>query len=210
MKRKEVYASSGPRMTLRFFGGYDFVDADTKGDLAATGYAKGIPMGGDLPDAPKDAAPTFLVAALKDPAGGNRDRIEIVKGWVDAAGNTHEKIYNVAWSGERVLATDGELPEVGNSVDLETATYTNDIGGAQLLGRFRDPDFDGSQRAFYYARVIEIPTPRWTAYDVVRFDDAVTDAEVPMLIQERAVSSPIWYTGRSPSGPVHNRYHADC
>jgi len=193
MKRKEAYASTGPRITVRFFGGYGFAEADSRGDVAATGYAKGVPMGGDLNRAPAGKAPTFLLAAMKDPNGANLDRVQVVKGWLDASGETHEKIYDVAWSDNRTPGTAGKLPPVGNTVDVATATYTNDIGAVELRDVFEDPDFDPGERAFYYARVIEIPTPRWTAYDAVRFKVAM-DAEVPMVIQERAVTSPIWYS----------------
>jgi hypothetical protein len=193
MKRKEVYASSGPRMVLRFFGGYEYTDADAKqGDVAPAGYAKGVPMGGDLAVAPQGKSPTFIVYAMKDPDGANLDRVQVVKGWVDAQGQTHEKIYDVVWSDNRKPGADGKLPPVGDTVDVATAKYANTIGAAQLQGLFVDPDFHATDRAFYYARVIEIPTPRWTDYDTVRYHVKM-DKEVPMEIQERAVSSPIWY-----------------
>lgn len=192
MKRKEVYASSGPRMSLRFFGGFAYSDADANGDVVKAGYAKGVPMGGDLSAAPQGKAPSFLLAAMKDPDGANLDRVQVVKGWVDASGNTHEKIYDIVWSGDRKAGADGKLPSVGNTVDTATAKYTNTIGAAELKGRFTDPDFDPTLRAFYYARVIEIPTPRWTDYDSVKYH-VTMDKQVPMVIQERAVSSPIWY-----------------
>ena len=193
MKRRETYASSGPRILVRFFGGYTFKDADAKADkLVAAGYARGVPMGGELKGGARKT-PTFLIAAMKDPAGANLDRAQIVKGWVDAAGNTHEAIYDVAWSdaGKR-KPVNGKLPPVGDTVDLTTATYRNSIGASELIGRFEDPNFDPQQRAFYYVRVLEIPTPRWTAYDAVRYKATMTP-DVTMKLQERAVTSPIWY-----------------
>ena len=193
MKRKEAYASTGPRITIRLFGGFDFREEDAVGDVAATGYAKGVPMGGDLMSAPEGKAITFLVAAMKDPDGANLDRVQIIKGWVDAKGVTHERIFEVSWAGNRKPGADGRLPTLGTTVDVATARYTNDIGVGELRGAFIDPEFDARQRAFYYARVIEIPTPRWTAYDVVKYKVKMNN-EVPMVIQERAVTSPIWYT----------------
>jgi len=196
MKRKEVYATTGPRMLVRFWGGWDFVEADANSRLpAAVGYAKGVPMGSDLTEGPDGKSPTFLVAALKDPYGANLDRVQIVKGWLDNKGATHEKVYNVAWGDaeRRVLSRYGKLPPVGNTVDVENATWTNTIGDPELIATWRDPEFDSSVKAFYYARVIEIPTPRWTAYDAKRFNVTVSK-EVPMTTQERAYTSPIWYT----------------
>jgi uncharacterized protein DUF3604 len=194
MKRKEVYATTGPRMTVRLFGGWDFVEADGQSsDVAKAGYDKGVPMGGDLTKASADKAPTFLVAATKDPVGGNLDRIQIIKGWVDAKGARQEKVYDVSWSDERKPGADGKLPAVGNTVDVANATYTNSIGATQLATVWKDPDFDPSLRAVYYARVIEIPTPRWTAYDAKRFNVKM-GKEVRMITQERAYTSPIWYT----------------
>jgi Protein of unknown function (DUF3604) len=194
MKRKETYATTGPRMTVRFFGGWDFADADAQAsDVATAGYDKGVPMGGDLTAAPADKAPTFLVAAMKDPEGGNLDRIQIVKGWVDAQGARQEKVYDVTWSGDRKPGADGKLPAVGNTVDVANATYTNSIGAAQLAAVWTDPDFDRSLRAVYYVRVLEIPTPRWTAHDAKGFNVKMPK-EVPMTTQDRAYTSPIWYT----------------
>jgi hypothetical protein len=194
MKRKEVYATTGPRMKVRMFGGFDFVNDDAfRNDMAAIGYAKGVPMGGDLTRAPDGAAPTFLLTASKDPDGANLDRIQIIKGWLDASGEVHELIFDVAVSDGRAIVGGKVSKGVGSTVDVDTATYTNSIGDAVLIASWSDPDFDPSLKAFYYARVIEIPTPRWTAYDQVRLGVKMPD-EVPMVLQERAYTSPIWYT----------------
>lgn len=195
MERKEVYATTGSRMGVRFFGGWDYSEDDIKSRVPATvGYAKGTPMGGDLPAAPDGAeAPNFMVYALKDPIGANIDRIQIVKGWMNAEGVTEEKVYNVAWAGDRELDDKGNLPAIGSTVDVERATWTNTIGQAEMGTVWSDPDFDPAQPAFYYARVIEIPTPRWTAYDAFRLGAEVPE-ESPMTTQERAYTSPIWYT----------------
>ncbi|UCG87742.1 MAG: DUF3604 domain-containing protein [Gemmatimonadota bacterium] len=195
MKRKEVYATTGSRMMVRFFGGWDFTADDARTRIPAeAGYSKGVPMGGDLSSAPSGKTPSFLVAALKDPYGGNLDRIQIVKGWLDGAGVLHEKVYDVAVSDGRSIGPDGRCrTPVGNTVDLADAIWTNTIGDPELIAVWLDPDFDASQRAFYYARVIEIPTPRWTLYDAVRFGIQMAD-EVDMITQERAYTSPIWYT----------------
>ena len=196
MRRKEVYATTGPRMTVRFFGGWDFSDDDASlQKLAISGYAKGIPMGGTLHPAEGKQAPTFLVGALKDPQSGNLDRIQIVKGWLDADGATHEKIFNVVWGDahRRTLERDGTLPAVGNTVNIGHASWTNTIGDAELVGFWQDPEFNALQPAVYYARVIEIPTPRWTAYDAKYFGDDPVDGTA-MILQERAYTSPIWYT----------------
>ena len=194
MKRKETYATTGPRMTVRFFGGWEFTDDDTNSRLpAGVGYAKGVPMGGDLSGDAQGKTPSFLVAAMKDPYSGNLDRIQIIKGWLDSNGELQEKVYDVVWSDDRKPGSDGKLPPVGNTVDVTNATWSNSIGSPELIGVWRDPDFDPSERAFYYARVIEIPTPRWTAYEAMRFGVDMAD-EVPMTTTERAYTSPIWYT----------------
>ena len=196
MKRKEVYATTGPRILVRFWGGWDFVEADAMSRLPAeVGYAKGVPMGGDLTKEAPGKSPVFLVAALKDPIGANLDRIQIVKGWLDSKGNTREKVYDVAWGDAEIRKrdNDGKVPAVGDTVDVANATWTNTIGDPELITVWEDPDFDPKHKAFYYARVIEIPTPRWTAYDARRFNVEVSE-EVPMTTQERAYTSPIWYT----------------
>ena len=194
MMRKETYATTGTRMLVRFFGGWSFEESDATGRLPAdVGYLKGVPMGADLPPRGEGDAPTFLVAALKDPLFGNLDRIQIVKGWVDAGGERHEKVYDVAWSGDRTPGSDGKLPPVGNTVDVASATWTNTIGSPELIQVWKDPDFDPSVSAVYYARVLEIPTPRWTAYEALRYGIDMPD-HIPMTTQERAYTSPIWYT----------------
>ncbi|MGK2925776.1 MAG: DUF3604 domain-containing protein [Lysobacterales bacterium] len=196
MSRRETYATTGPRMIVRFFGGWEFEPADANNRLPAQiGYSKGVPMGGDLSDAPQGKAPRFLVAALKDPIGANLDRIQVVKGWVDNKGQVQEQVFDVAWgdADKRQRGNDGKLPAVGSTVDLENATWTNTIGDSELITVWEDPDFDPEQRAFYYARVLEIPTPRWTAYDAERLGVELLP-ETTTIIQERAYTSPIWYT----------------
>jgi len=197
MIRKEAYATTGPRMTIRFFGGWDFTNGDAlQADLAQIGYSKGVPMGGDLAgsDATSPEGPTFLIGVLKDPIGGNLDRVQVIKGWVDQDGGTHERIYDVAVSDGRRIGRDGRCKDpVGNTVDVENATYTNSIGATQLTTWWRDPNFDPGQRAFYYVRALEIPTPRWPAYDI-KYLGAKPDPKYEMITQERAYTSAIWYT----------------
>jgi hypothetical protein len=193
LMRKETYATTGSRITVRFFGGWDFEPADAQTRLpASVGYAKGVPMGGDLRSAPAGTSPTFLVAAMKDSYSGNLDRIQIVKGWMDSKGELHEQVHDVVWSGDRKPGADGKLPAVGSTVDVGNASWTNTIGSPELIGVWTDPDFDANESAFYYARVIEIPTPRWTAYEAKRFGVDISP-EVPMTTTERAYTSPIWY-----------------
>ena len=195
MKRKEVYATTGPRIELRFFGGYDFVAADAEaGDIAGPGYTKGVPMGADLAKPPEGKVPTFLIRAVRDPKSANLDRIQIVKGWLDAEGLPQEKVYDVALSGDRTVGADGKAPPVGNTVDIATGKWTNDIGDAELAVAWTDPDFDPAKRAFYYVRVLEIPTPRNTLLDAIALGIDVSETGRPATIQERAYSSPIWYT----------------
>ncbi|MEM6494576.1 MAG: DUF3604 domain-containing protein [Pseudomonadota bacterium] len=190
--RREVYATTGPRMTVRVFGGHGFTAADWDGDWVRRGYAEGVPMGGELEDTGQ--APSFLISAMKDPDGANLDRIQVIKGWLDAEGEMQERVYDVVWSdpGAR-RKSGGKLSPVGDTVNREDATYTNTIGAAELRTTWIDPDYREGQRAFYYVRALEIPTPRWTLYDAVRFgvtlsDDAMADA----VAQERAYTSPIW------------------
>jgi len=192
-KRRETYATTGPRIGLRFFGGWDFVEDDLLTRLVAdVGYTKGVPMGSDLRPREGEGAPTFLIGALRDPIGANLDRVQVVKGWLAADGSSREKVFNVAWSGDRELDGQGQLPPVGNTVNSKTATWSNSIGTAQLSTVWRDPQFDPAQDAFYYVRVLEIPTPRWTTYDAVFFGRNIPEG-APVAIQERAYSSPIWY-----------------
>jgi hypothetical protein len=181
-------------MIVRFFGGWDFAAADAATrSPAVAGYTKGVPMGGDLSKAPAGKSPTFLVAALKDPIGANLDRVQVVKGWLDANGDLQEQVYDVAWGGDRKPGPDGKLPSVGNTVDVANANWTNTIGAPELIAVWKDPDFDPKELAFYYTRVIEIPTPRWTAYDAKRFGVKPPPGTL-MTVTERAYTSPIWYT----------------
>jgi hypothetical protein len=194
MERKETYATTGPRIPVRFFGGWEFTKDDLRNRAPAfIGYEKGVPMGSDLTKAPNGKAPTFMVYALRDPIGANLDRIQIIKGWVDKDGKTHERIYDVAVSDGREIDADGRCSTpVGNTVDLEAAAWTNSIGAAELATVWTDPDFDAGIKSFYYARVIEIPTPRWVLYDKLRFG-AELPKEAKLVHQERAYTSPIWY-----------------
>jgi hypothetical protein len=193
MKRKETYGTTGPRMSLRMFAGWEFNAADAKQrDIAEIGYRKGVPMGGDISAGPKNTAPGFLIAGRMDPIGATLDRLQVVKGWVDSSGKAQEKVYDVVWAGQRELNNAGKLPAIENTVDVEQATWSNNKGASELVTFWQDPDFSAQQRAFYYARLLEVPTPRWTAYDQKRFGIKMDD-EVPMVIQERAYGSPIWY-----------------
>jgi hypothetical protein len=194
-KRKEVYGTSGTRIALRFFGGFNFRSRDAAArDIAAVGYRKGVPMGGDLTAAPARSAPAFLVDAVKDPVGANLDRVQIVKGWIDADGEPHERVYDVVWSDDRALDAGGRLPSVGDTVDPETARWSNTIGAARLTTVWEDPDFDPGQLAMYYVRVLEIPTPRHSLFDALALGVTAEETGQPASIQERAWSSPIWYT----------------
>jgi hypothetical protein len=194
MARKETYATTGPRIPVRFFGGWEYTDDDLRSRAPAfRGYEKGVPMGGDLTGAPEGKSPTFMVYALRDPVGANLDRIQIVKGWLDPNGRTMERVYDVAVSDDREIDAEGRCrTPVGNTVDREAANWANTIGASELATVWSDPDFDPKVKAFYYARVIEIPTPRWVLYDKVRFG-AEVPAEAKLVHQERAYTSPIWY-----------------
>jgi hypothetical protein len=197
MARKEVYATTGTRLMVRVFGGYDFVADDVqRHDFAKYGYQEGVPMGGDLSAAPSGKAPALVIRALRDADGANLDRVQVIKGWLDAKGALQEKVYDVAWSGDRKPGADGKLPPVGNTVNVPDASYTNTIGAPLLLAYWKDPNFDSTERAFYYVRVIEIPTPRWTTYDA-KFFGTKPPAKAPASIQDRAYTSPIWYTPAS-------------
>jgi len=193
-KRKETYATSGPRLRVQLFAGWDFPDnAESSEDFARIGYDYGVPMGGDLTANASASAPEFLVRAVKDPMDANLDRLQIVKGWVDAAGQQYEKVYNIDWSGDRELDAEGNLPAVGNTVDLKSARYTNSIGQAEFAVKWSDPDFDPAQSAFYYARVLQIPTPRNGLYDSLALG-LDNPPRGPKTLQERAYTSPVWYT----------------
>ena len=195
MARKEVYATTGTRIRVRIFAGWDFEAAEvSRPDFTAEGYRRGVPMGGDLRTAPSGEAPKFMIRALRDPDGANLDRVQIIKGWLDANGETHERIYDAAVSDGRPIGNDGRARDpVGNTVDIATATFTNTIGDPVMTAYWEDPDFDPNQHAFYYVRVLEIPTPRWTTYDAAFFNIDLPD-NVPPTIQDRAYTSPIWYT----------------
>ena len=195
MSRKEVYATTGTRIRVRVFGGWDFEEDEViRPDFIDQGYQRGVPMGGDLRKASDDKAPTFMIRALRDPDGANLDRVQIIKGWLDAQGETHERIYDVAVSDGRIIGEDGRCKTpVINTVDIESATYTNAVGAAMLAAHWQDPDFDPQESAFYYVRVLEIPTPRWTTYDAAFFNIPRPD-NVPPTVQDRAYTSPIWYT----------------
>jgi len=201
MKRKEVYASTGPRITVRFFGGWNYQKDDAfKPDLARIGYEKGVPMGGDLTHGPKGKSPNFLIRAVKDPDGANLDRVQVIKGWHDKNDELHEKIYNVALSGNRKENKNSKAQRVGSTVNIKDASYTNSIGDPELAVVWTDPDFDKDELAFYYVRVLEIPTPRWAAYDARFFNLKDIPEEIPMVTQERAYTSPIWYSPPAKAG----------
>ena len=195
MTRKEVYATSGSRITVRVFAGWDFeADEVERQDFAKQGYKRGVPMGGDLSNAPNGKSPSFMIRALRDPDNANLDRVQIIKGWLDSSGDTHERIYDVAVSDDRAIGADGRCTTpVGNTVDIADASYTNTIGEPLLTAHWVDPDFDPNQSAFYYVRVIEIPKPRWTAYDAKFFNIKMPEG-TRMQVQDRAYTSPIWYT----------------
>jgi hypothetical protein len=191
MKNKEVFATSGTRVKIRFFGGFGLKsDPESYETLVKTGYDKGVPMGQSLKQG--QGSPTFYVWAQKDPDQANLDRLQIIKGWVSTDGKLKEKIFDIVWSDDRKTGTDGKLASVGTTVNLENATYTNSIGSSTLMGSWKDPEFDPSLHATYYARVIEIPTPRWSTYDAIRAGLPLLEG-VKSTIQERAWSSPIWY-----------------
>lgn len=193
-KRRETYATTGPRIWLRFFGGWGFSEGDLQTrSIADIGYTKGVPMGGDLRKREGDGSPTFLIAALRDPIGANLDRVQVVKSWMDSAGELGEKVNEVAWSDNREPDGQGKISAVGDTVNLETASWANSIGASEFVTVWADPDFNPDERSFYYVRVLEIPTPRWIVYDKVRYGvDLLSYAQ--LVHQERVYSSPIWYT----------------
>ncbi len=192
MKRKETYATTGSRMQVRFFGGWDFKPIDLEGDFVSRGYKDGVPMGGNLSIA-GNKVPSFIIAALMDPEGGSLDRIQIIKGWANKDGTLSEKVYDLNWSGNRKVNANGKVPAVGNSVNLTDATWDNSIGAPELKAVWTDPDFNPELEAFYYVRVIEIPTPRWTLLDQIRYGAEIAK-DVPLTNTERAYTSPIWYS----------------
>lgn len=194
MAKKEVYGTTGTRLKLRVFGGWDFKAADLKGDYVKAGYSRGVPMGGDLAAGKHKGAPSFIITATKDPLGANLDRVQVVKGWIDAKGVTHEQVFNAAWSSpdKRKLGKDGKIPAAGDTVDIKTATWKDTIGAPQLATVWKDPHFNAHEHAFYYVRVLEIPTPRWPAYDALRFGAKIPDGAW-LKAQQRGYSSPIWY-----------------
>lgn len=195
MMRREVYATTGPRMQVRVFGGWDFSDKDWTADWVKTGYARGVPMGADLKDG--SGTPSFLISALKDPDGANLDRVQVVKGWIDSGGQLREKIFDVVWSSpDKRTLSGGKLTPVGNTVDTAKASYSNSIGAPELRAVWSDPEFNAAQRAFYYVRVIEIPTPRWVLFDALRYGAKLLP-ETELTAQERAYTSPIWYNPKA-------------
>jgi hypothetical protein len=193
MARKEVYATSGTRLIVRVFAGWNFNESHLGSNLVKNGYNDGVPMGGDLKEAPDGKAPSFIIRAAKDPDGANLDRIQVIKGWLDDQGEKHEKVIDVAVSGDRKIINGTCSEPVGSTVDISVPTYSNTIGEAEMELTWTDPDFDPAVRAFYYIRVIEIPTPRWTAFDAAFFEVQMTD-DVKMTVQDRAYTSPIWYS----------------
>ena len=197
MMRKEIYATTGPRMTVRFFGGWDFKPEDLSGNWVMAGYKRGVPMGADLK--PGQGRPTFLVSALKDPMGANLDRVQVVKGWVDASGQMQEKVFDVVWgdADKRQRGANGKVPAVGDTVNITKASYSNSIGDPELQTVWSDPEFNSNQKAFYYLRVLEIPTPRWVLFDAIRYGAKLLPG-TELKSQERAYSSPIWYNPAKP------------
>ena len=195
MKRKEVYATTGPRMRVRFFGGWDYKKMDAfRPNLANIGYQKGVPMGGDLTHAPKGKAPSFLIRAVKDPDGAHLDRVQVIKGWRNKKGELFEKVFDVALSNNRKPNRKGKVKPVGSTVDIKNASYTNSIGSPELATVWQDPDFKTDELAFYYVRVLEIPTPRWPAYDAKHFGLSDIPKNIQLIAQERAYTTPIWYS----------------